>query len=397
MKPLISFILFLCISTILKAQSVSETVYYDKDFKGVSDEAFATYKAVFAVPVDTNYKKQFVITYLPSKIKVMEGVYYTFDKYDHSKSNFKEYKSYSNDGHLDSVVEGDSICYVVTKYLTNGKKSTVTPIKNGEVHGQMIIYKDEQESSAVIDYDNGKRLSPMNYYCRGVHTQYAFTEDDTRGKLVIEPVSLSDRTKEKDSKGLTWMKYVKNGLVIQASCLKGNEYGNYWTLQFIITNYGRDWRELKEESLIVSGMKDGNQIEMEKIPMKIYMKKVKRKHANRRFWEGFAEGFITADAGKHTSLSRVNVGNKTYSVESTYYDQTERNAALRESQERQDAYSKALMEEREELADNYFKTQPLNPRKTVFGVQCFKFVECDEITAELYIDGQKYVFEWTTK
>ena len=52
------------------------------------------------------------------------------------------------------------------------------------------------------------------------------------------------------------------------------------------------------------------------------------------------------------------------------------------------------MEEREELANNYFKSQPLNPRETVFGVQCLKLIECDEIIAELFIDGQKYVFEW---
>lgn len=62
-----------------------------------------------------------------------------------------------------------------------------------------------------------------------------------------------------------------------------------------------------------------------------------------------------------------------------------------------DAYNKSLIEEREELADNYFKSQPLNPREPVFGVQCMKLVDCDEVRAELIIDGQKYYFNWETK
>lgn len=388
------FILFANIFAILNAQNTSVTIYYDKNLKGVSDEAFATYKAVFAEPTDTNYQKQFVITYLPSKKTVMEGIYYSYDRYNHEKSKFKEYKTYDKEGILVSTVEGDSSNYVLTYYYPNGKKSSETQVLNGEIHGDMIIYKNEEDVTIYVHFDHGKQVSPTDYYCRGVHTQYAITAEDTSGKLIIETVSVNDRTEEKDSQGCTWMKYVKNGLVIQASCLKGNEYGNYWTLQFIFTNYGRDWRDLCADSLFVHGIKDGNQINMEKIPMSTYMKKVKKKHANRRFWDSFAESLVTADAGKYTSSSSVSVGNKHYRVESTYYDRVERNEALRESQERQNAYSKALMEEREELANNYFKSQPLNPRETVFGVQCLKLIECDEIIAELFIDGQKYVFEW---
>lgn len=394
MKNFLSLLLSMFIFNIACAQSTSVTVYYDNNLKGVSDEAFATYKAVFAEPVDTNYKKQFVVKYLPTGKTQIEGEYYRYDKYDYRKNKYKSYRMYTKDGVLKKTIEGDSIQYVETEYFPSGKKKSIEPILNEQTHGDIYIFNETEDIVYIAHYDHGNKLPINDYYDRGVHTQYRVTEGNRKGTLIIESVSLADKEIEIDSKGLTWQKYTKNGLVIQASCVKGNEYGNYWTIQFIMSNFGRDYVDLSGDSLFISGKLKGENVKIEKIPMKTYMKKVNRKHASRQFWMGFAEGFVNADAGKKTMSGRVSVGNHTYHVESSYYDMYEWSEAQRKSKERLDAYSKYLMEERQEIADNYFRSQPINPRDPVFGVQCIKLVDLDEIHAELVISGQSYIFDW---
>ena len=100
------FILFANIFAILNAQNTSVTIYYDKNLKGVSDEAFATYKAVFAEPTDTNYQKQFVITYLPLTINMIIKI--TF--------NYKNFESYYFSFFINIMVSFNTTFIFIVKF-----------------------------------------------------------------------------------------------------------------------------------------------------------------------------------------------------------------------------------------------------------------------------------------
>lgn len=381
------------------AQDSPVIAFYDNEFKGVSSEEFAKFKAVYAIPSDTNYQKQFVLNILKPDVTIIDGVYYTFDKYNFWEGKFKEYKHYYNDGKsLYKTIEGDSVSSIVTTYNSDGKMELHYQLKDGKLHGDKYsFFNDNRDGYVVYHYDNGNRIGNMDYIESGVHTEYTLPKDGSRGQLIMQDVDLSDRMEDVDKSGTKWQKYLKNGLLIQSSCIKGNEYGSYWTIQFIMTNFGRDWVQLDPDSLIIIGKKDGAVIPLERIPLKTYMKKVNRKHNKELFWMGFMEGVVNADAGKYTSTSRLSVGNKTYRIESTYIDEKERQEINRAMQKRLDDYSKRLMEEQGAIADNYFRKKPLNPNEPELCVQCIKMTECDEFHIELIISGKTYIFDLSTK
>lgn len=397
LHKVIDMVFLMLFFTKLTAQEETLVYYYDENQKGVSSEAFATYKAIIANPVDTNFEKQYVIKYLPNGKTIHEGVYYSVDKYAIKNWNMKSYKSYDLDGNLAATKEGDSTKFVQTTYYLNGKKESVGTWVNGKIDGDLFMYDENDDIVSIWHYNMGEEQSPLDYYNKGVHTQYKTTKEDTRGKLILEDVDISDRTEVKDSQGVSWQKYVKNGLILQSSCVKGNEYSKHWTIQFIFNNLARDFVRIEEDALNIYGVKNGQRVEMKRIPLKTYMKKVTRKHATRQFWMGFAEGFVNADAGKHTSNARVNVNGKNYHIETTYYDQYEWNEAQNKSKARLDAYNNYLLEEREEIADDYYRPRPINPDKPVFCVLCLELIDVDEIHAELTISNRKYQYDWNVK
>ena len=58
-KYLVFLLAFACGLPSLKAQSTIDTLYYDKDWKGVPEAAFATYHRITNTPADPNFPKKF--------------------------------------------------------------------------------------------------------------------------------------------------------------------------------------------------------------------------------------------------------------------------------------------------------------------------------------------------
>ena len=86
-------LLFIGVSMAIPAigQSEIDTLYYDKDWKGVENKAFATYFRIIPTSTDSNFRKQFRDYYITGELQ-SEGGFITIDRYDDSKSFMDKYR-----------------------------------------------------------------------------------------------------------------------------------------------------------------------------------------------------------------------------------------------------------------------------------------------------------------
>jgi hypothetical protein len=83
------------------AQSELDTLYYDKNWKGVENKIFATYYRVVPISSDSSSRKHFRDYYITGELQA-EGGFIAVDKYDDSKSIFDgEMTSYYRSGKID--------------------------------------------------------------------------------------------------------------------------------------------------------------------------------------------------------------------------------------------------------------------------------------------------------
>jgi antitoxin component YwqK of YwqJK toxin-antitoxin module len=86
-KTIIFFVSVLILSSSSIAQSSLDTIYYDRNWKGVHNKAFATFYRVIDTSNNDGYKKLFRDYYI-SGIVQGEGEYESIDRYDDANSVF---------------------------------------------------------------------------------------------------------------------------------------------------------------------------------------------------------------------------------------------------------------------------------------------------------------------
>ncbi len=103
MKRNVILLAVVCGFSLLRAQSTSivDTLYYDKEWKGVMGMEFANYYRVTNTPKDPNFPKKFKDYNVRENYLYAEGDFISIDRYDDSKSIFTNlYTRYSQDGQV---------------------------------------------------------------------------------------------------------------------------------------------------------------------------------------------------------------------------------------------------------------------------------------------------------
>lgn len=85
MKKCIVFSFFLFGASTLFAQSNQDTLFYDKNWKGVESKSFASYYRILSGNTDSNFGKRYRDYYITGELQ-SEGGYISIDKYDDSRS-----------------------------------------------------------------------------------------------------------------------------------------------------------------------------------------------------------------------------------------------------------------------------------------------------------------------
>lgn len=118
MKKLLVFSLWLLGASSLFAQSKQDTLFYDKNWKGVESKSFASYYRILSGNANSNYGKRFRDYYVTGELQA-EGSYISIDKYDDSKS----------------VMDGEC-----TTYYKSGQIEVKRNMRNGSLEGEYTIY-----------------------------------------------------------------------------------------------------------------------------------------------------------------------------------------------------------------------------------------------------------------
>jgi antitoxin component YwqK of YwqJK toxin-antitoxin module len=427
-KVFLAVIILICSNSIF-AQERIDTIYYDKDWKGVSNRTFADFYRIAIYPENEYYKKQFRDYFISGELQA-QGVFISIDKLDDSKSVFDgETITYFKNGkvHFKNHYSNGKRNGEHYEYSENGLVVRKANIVNNELSG---LYTEFLENGAFIqaEYINGK--PKYDYYVMSNQNGQIIKIKYSDNKPLWESPSVSERqTQYKD--GTTWLYYVKNGLTIAQTNTTIKDYGKWHKIDLIITNNSMLPIEFDPEKDITAYSVDKK--EREKVlavwSCDKYMKKVKKAQTWAAIGIGLAEGLATANAGYSTSTTNTNSyysgtsnsygsasaygsggyaygsyysnslysGTANTSSTTTTYDAAAAYQTRVLSQQRMANFADAQWNEQNAKQMGYLKKNTIYPGETIQGYVNIQRISGVFVYITININGAEYVYAWSYK
>nr|WP_321374130.1 hypothetical protein [uncultured Bacteroides sp.] len=417
MKKIIFIIgLIFNLSNVCNAQKV-DTIYYDKDWKGVESKSFAAYVRVASYAKDSHYVNRYMDYYSTGELQ-SEGCFISIDKYDDSKSifdgNCKTYymnKKIKEDLiYKDGKQNGDDILYYENGLIW--KKSKFT---NGKLDGIYYEFTEDRNACSQLEFKDGEPATPYFIYSTkdGLATKYNIKDKS----LYLEIPSLNDKqiyTKN----GVSWDYYLKNGLCVMVNPSIRKEYGKYFTLYVLVTNNSVKPIIFDPSLITAYKTKKGENENLSVLNSDEYMKKVKRSQGWSKFFNAIGEAAVASSAGYSSSSTNTNSTNAGYSVagvvgtngaavgasqyanESNTSSQTVNynGAAAYQANlianDRIANYDNQLLQERNTKEEGYLKTTTIDSGETISGYVNIKYEKGDELFVNIAINAITYPFVW---
>lgn len=421
----IVFAFIFCLNN-LTAQERVDTIYYDKDWKGVSNRTFADFYRIAVYPDNSLYRKQCRDYYITGELQATGG-FINIDKFDDKKSVF--------DGEL-------------VNYFKNGKIASKKNYQNGKLNGEFIefsedglvkrkgnfidgelfgLYTEFLENGAFVqaEYINGK--PKYDYYVMSNQSGQIIKIKHSDNEPLWESPSVSERRTQYQD-GIPWQYYVKNGLMIAQTNTITKDYGKWHRIDLIITNNSMLPIEFDPEKDITAYSIDKKEIENKLVVWSCdkYMKKVRTAQTWAAIGVGLAEGLSTMNAGYSTSTTNSSAyysgssnsygtasaygsggyaygsysGNSSYSGSAygtsttTTYDASVAYQAQVLSQQRMADFSDAQWNERNAKQMGYLKKNTINPGETIQGYVHIQRVSGISFYNTININGAEYVYGW---
>ena len=403
-------------------QSKIDTLYYDKDWKGVENKAFATYYRIIPTSSDSNYRKQYRDYYITGELQ-SEGGYITIDKYDDSKSIFDgEFTNYYKSGKIEQKgnringkQEGE-----YTVYKEDGLVKINANFKDDKPHGIYTEFLENGNLCIQVEYCNGEPL--YDYYIisnkDGLCSKIRFSDK----KPIYESPSLDEKKVEyKD--GEVWPYYNKNGIMIGITNYKVNDYGKYFQIPIIISNNSMYPIEFNPDNITATLVNKKNEERILKVySAEEYMKKVRRSQNWAIALTAIGEGIAASNAGYSSSTTNTSYSGYSssygsvsaygsggyargsYSGNSSYYGNSSsrttsyNGAAAYQAQviasNRVATYSNALLSERAAKDEGYLKRITIHPGETISGYINIERKKGLSMTIDIEICGAIYTFPW---
>lgn len=425
-KKIIAPIVLILVSHFSYCQEKIDTIYYDKDWKGVSNRAFADFYRIAVYPSNDNYKKQCRDYFISGELQGSGG-FVSIDKFDDSKSVWDgECVTYFKNGKMASKMTWQNtkpngeFCDFTEDGLIKKKGQLV----NGDLDG---LYTEFLENGAYVqaEYINGK--PKHEYYVMSNQNGQIVKIKYADNQPFWESPSVSER-KTQYQDGTPWQYYVKNGLTIAQTNTTTKDYGKWHRIDLIITNNSMLPIEFDPEKDITAYSVDKKE---ENTVLAVwscdkYMKKVKTAQTWAAIGVGLAEGLSTMNAGYSTSTTNSSAhysgnsnsygsasaygsggyaygsysGNSTYSG-SAYGSSTtttyDANAAYQTrvlSQQRMADFSDSQWNERNAKQMGYLKKNTINPGESIQGYVHINRISGVSVFITININGAEYIYGW---
>ena len=422
------FLLFLsyALITIQSFAATVDTLYYDDKWKGVETPQFASYMRILYYPSDSNMPKKVKDFYITGELQG-EGNFISINKYDDSKSVFDgDNKTYYKSGKLhvsahysNGVLNGDII-----EYYPNGNYKSTSKAVNGHYDGYYYSYSEDNRLVYATLYKEGV-AEP--YYHKIYDKQEAgvFNTSDN-SPILTRPVPTLAK-KEKIGE-IDVYSYFMNGIRLTANMKEIKDYGKYYRVYVLLTNYTNvpiEFGVSDIEATILN--KKGT-----KSPLKIYtadeyVNKIGKKTALAKWYHNTNELMNAAQAGKVTVQTQVNGNTKTNSstlgsgsaynnsgssaygnfnsqtnttnnysgtATTTITDYAAAYEAQQVAQQNIDNYNENLESIKKKRYDNYIHQTAIQPYNSLIG-----YINIDkgtgvELDVNFKVNGQVYQFDF---
>jgi antitoxin component YwqK of YwqJK toxin-antitoxin module len=395
-KTIIFFVSVLILSSSSIAQSSLDTIYYDRNWKGVHNKAFATFYRVIDTSNNDGYKKLFRDYYI-SGIVQGEGEYESIDRYDDANSVFAgECVTYYKSEQMESKrffvngkEEGEHI-----EYYENGLIKLYVKAHNGKFEGILTQFNEDGTTATQIELENGE--PKYDWYTisnkDGCVSKLRLSDNSP----IWESPELSEQ-KVQYTNGLTMPYYIKNGIFVGMTNTKVKDYGKWYQIGLIIENNSMFSIVFDPDSISSTLVDDwGDTIELEVWSAERYLKKIKRSQNWAIALTALAGGLSAATAGYSTSTSTTysNTYGFSTSTTTTYNPAAAYQTHLLTSNTIMD-WSMAFDQERQVKDQGYLKKTTIYPGESISGYINIEREWGNSMVVILNILGMKYVFPWT--
>ena len=409
------------------SQSVKlDTIYYDKDWKGVSSPVFATYYRVIEVKDNPTARGALRDYFITGELQA-EGGYISIDRDDDSKSVFDgEMTMYYKSGKVEEkrnfnrgIEEGE-----YTTYYENGLVNIHSFMKNDKENGIRTEFNEAGDMCMQIEMFNGKPR--YDYYVLSNKDGYSSKIRISDNTPIYESPSLSEKkTDYRD--GAAWPYYTKNGIMVAMTNTQKKDYGKWFQISLIIANNSIDPIEFDPEKITSTLQKaNGQEIALEVWSSDRYMRKVRRTQNWNMVLVGIGEGLAASGAGYSTSTTHTNSsyngysnsygnayaygsggyaygsyngygsyhGNSSTTSRTITYDGAAAYQAQVIASNRMANYENSLLQERAIKKEGYLRKTTIYPGDAISGYVNIKRTSGASMTVIVDINGAKYEFPW---
>ena len=356
-----------------------DTIYYSKDWKVMSNKAFASYYRYALYPANPNMAKVFKTYYINGMLQ-SEGSFLELDKNDDANSKFADsFVSYYKDGnveekknYVDGKLDGEYITYynngnickrflmsegtrngLSASFTEDGKVCTLTPYKYDQAEGYYV----------VVDID-------------GNYSKYSLADK----QLMQEKPNPSELMTEYKN-GVAWPYYNKNGLIVGACNKMIDDIGGYRRIGLFVVNKSMVNIDLDPSQVEIYSMKKGKRKDFEKVTFEEYNNKIKK--------------YVLRNSIYPSSIGTTNVnanlGVQVFNDNSnTVKDFQARICRMRKLEDgtRMQSSEKAPQDL------GYLERTTVHPGEVVFGQIYTDDAKNVDLFVNVKINGIDYLFEW---
>ena len=232
----------------------TDTIYYDKTWRVISNKTFATYYRYALYPADSLAPKYFKTFYLNGELQG-EGNFIELGDRNDANSIF--------DGEIDYYYPGGALKRRMfysngksngecTDYYENGNIKEHISIIDGKKHGINSSFTEDGIVCRLQEYDNDK---PSAFYVivdkDGNYSKY----DAATEQPLLEEPSVDERQTEYKN-GVAWPYYNKNGLILGVSNSNVRDnIGNFREIRVFLVNKSMINVEIDPKNVTVYSVK----------------------------------------------------------------------------------------------------------------------------------------------
>ena len=354
-----------------------DTIYYNKNWKVITNKAFASYYRYALYPVNPAMAKEFKTYYIDGTLQ-SEGSFLELDKNDDANSKFTDtFVSYYKDGNVEekkNFVDG-KLNGEYSIYFNNGNINKHFLMSEGRRDGLSASFSEDGKICTLTPYVADQ---PDGYYVvvdiDGNYSKYSLADKQP----VLETPSPSEVVTEYKN-GVAWPYYNKNGLIVGASNTMVADIGGYRQIGLFIVNKSMINLDLDPNQIEIYSVKKDKRRDFEKISAEEYNDKILKYVRRTSMMPASRSGNVNTNLGAQFSNSS-----------NTVKDFQARICRMRKLDD--STHMKYADKEPTDLG--YLERTTIHPGEVIYGYIYTDDRKGVDLFVKVKINGIDYQFEW---